>query len=74
MDYLLRDSHYCGVEYGICDFDKLIDSLTVVSIHGNMVLAIRQNGIQAVVETQALIAYIMDDMEELCFPLVEKYA
>ncbi len=48
MDYLLRDSHYCGVEYGIYDLDKLIDSLTVVSIHDNMVLATRQNGIQAV--------------------------
>lgn len=48
MDYLLRDSHYCGVEYGTYDLDKLIDSLTVVSIHDNMVLAIRQNGIQTV--------------------------
>ena len=48
MDYLLRDSHYCGVEYGTYDLDKLIESLTVVSIEGNSVLAIRQNGIQAV--------------------------
>lgn len=48
MDYLLRDSHYCGVEYGTYDLDKLIDSLTVVSIHDNRVLAIRQNGIQTV--------------------------
>ncbi len=48
MDYLLRDSHYCGVEYGTYDLDKLIESLQVVSIQGNNVLAIRQNGIQAV--------------------------
>lgn len=48
MDYLLRDSHYCGVEYGTYDLDKLIDSLTVTCIEGNYVLAVRQNGIQAV--------------------------
>lgn len=58
MDYLLRDSHYCGVEYGMYDLDKLIDSLTVVSIHDHMVLAIRQNGIQAV-ESFVLARYWM---------------
>lgn len=58
MDYLLRDSHYCGVEYGTYDLDKLIDSLTVVSIHDNMVLAIRQNGIQTV-ESFVLARYWM---------------
>ena len=30
MDYLLRDSHYCGVEYGTYDLDKLIESLGVL--------------------------------------------
>lgn len=58
MDYLLRDSHYCGVEYGVYDLDKLIASLTVASIHGNKVLAIRQNGIQAV-ESFILARYWM---------------
>lgn len=58
MDYLLRDSHYCGVEYGAYDIDKLIGSLTVISIHGNGVLAIRQNGIQAV-EAFVLARYWM---------------
>lgn len=50
MDYLLRDSHYCGVEYGVYDIDKLIHSLRVGEISGNHVLAISQNGIQAVEE------------------------
>ena len=48
MDYLLRDSHYCGVEYGVYDVDKLIHSLRVAKIEGNNVLAISQSGIQAV--------------------------
>lgn len=26
LDYLLRDSHYCGVEYGRYDLDKVIES------------------------------------------------
>ena len=29
MDYLLRDSFYCGVNYGLIDFHRLINSLEV---------------------------------------------
>jgi HD superfamily phosphohydrolase len=29
MDYLLRDSFYCGVNYGLIDFSRLINSLEV---------------------------------------------
>lgn len=29
MDYLLRDAHYCGVQYGVYDIEKLINSLTI---------------------------------------------
>ncbi|GAH98790.1 unnamed protein product, partial [marine sediment metagenome] len=29
MDYLLRDSIYCGVEYGKYDLRRLIDTLTL---------------------------------------------
>lgn len=50
MDYLLRDSHYCGVEYGVFDLDKLIHSLRVAEFDGNHILAVSQNGIQAVEE------------------------
>jgi len=48
MDYLLRDSHYCGVEYGVYDLDKLVHSLRVAQIEGNNVLAVSESGIQAV--------------------------
>ena len=58
MDYLLRDSYYCGVEYGVYDLDKLIDSLRVAEINGTCVLAISQNGIQAV-EAFVLARYWM---------------
>lgn len=50
MDYLLRDSHYCGVEYGTYDLEKLIHSLRVAEVDGNYVLAINQSGIQVVEE------------------------
>lgn len=51
MDYLLRDSYYCGVEYGTYDLDKLIRSLRTAIVAKNYyVLAISQNGIQAVEE------------------------
>lgn len=50
MDYLLRDSYYCGVEYGTYDLDKLIHSLRTAKIADNYVLAISQSGIQAVEE------------------------
>ena len=29
MDYLLRDSYYCGANYGNFDLNRVIDSLTV---------------------------------------------
>lgn len=29
MDYLLRDSHYCGVQYGRYDIHKFLNSLTI---------------------------------------------
>lgn len=50
MDYLLRDSYYCGVEYGTYDLDKLIHSLRTANIADNYVLAVSQSGIQAVEE------------------------
>lgn len=31
MDYLIRDSFYCGVNYGLVDIQRLIDSLEVAS-------------------------------------------
>lgn len=50
MDYLLRDSYYCGVEYGKYDLDKLIHSLRTAAVADHYVLAISQSGIQTVEE------------------------
>jgi hypothetical protein len=33
MDYLIRDSYYCGVNYGLIDFHRLINSLEVSEDH-----------------------------------------
>jgi len=47
QDYLLRDSHFCGVEYGIYDIDQLHRSLTVGEEDGEKVLIVDDNGIHA---------------------------
>lgn len=49
MDYLLRDSYYCGVNYGKYDLNRLLSSLNVYSRknHKIMHLAIEQGGIHA---------------------------
>lgn len=60
MDYLLRDSHYCGVNYGNFDLDRLVDSFTVYRGKDNdqLKLAIASDGIQAV-EEFVLARYFM---------------
>ena len=49
MDYLLRDSYYCGVNYGRYDVDRLISSLTIYNNEDDNVyqLAIERGGIHA---------------------------
>ena len=49
MDYLLRDSHHCGVSYGRFDLDRIIDTLTLVEDHrddspSNVRIAIEEGG------------------------------
>lgn len=43
MDYLLRDSHYAGVKYGVFDLDMLVDSLVLMGKN----MAVLPNGILA---------------------------
>jgi len=45
-DYLRRDSLHCGVDYGLFDFRRLLESLTVASNPetGRLQLAIRRGG------------------------------
>jgi len=60
MDYLLRDSYYCGVKYGSYDLDRLLACLTMYKDHeeGFLKLAIEEGGVQAF-EEFVLARYFM---------------
>lgn len=60
MDYLLRDSLFCGVTYGKYDLDRFISTLTVYKNKSEnvMLLAINSGGIQAF-EEFVLARYFM---------------
>ncbi len=49
MDYLLRDSYYCGVNYGKYDLNRLLSSLSVYYKPNDKVmqLAVKRSGIHA---------------------------
>lgn len=57
MDYLLRDSLYCGVSYGKYDLERLISSLTIYQQNGPR-LAIEKGGTH-VTEAFILARYFM---------------
>lgn len=50
MDYLLRDSKFCGVSYGKYDLERFVSTLTVYKSANTMKLAIEKGGIQALEE------------------------
>jgi len=60
MDYLLRDSIYCGVEYGKYDLKRLIDTLTLDKGYstGSYQLAIDADGLHTI-EALILARYFM---------------
>lgn len=58
MDYLLRDSLYCGVSYGKYDLDRFISTLTACEFDGGLQLAIERGGVQAL-EEFVLARYFM---------------
>ncbi len=60
MDYLLRDSKFCGVSYGKYDLDRFISSLTVYKDPDEniMQLAIEKGGLQSF-EEFVLARYFM---------------
>ncbi len=60
MDYLLRDSLYCGVRYGVYDLDRLIDTLLPVvdPKSGETSLGVEAGGVHAV-EALILARYYM---------------
>jgi uncharacterized protein len=50
LDYLLRDSHYCGVEYGRYDLFKLVESARCISDAGGTYLGFDEGGVYALEE------------------------
>lgn len=58
MDYLLRDSLYCGVSYGKYDIDRLISCLTTYKRDNNVFLAVDKRGLYAF-EEFVLARYFM---------------
>ena len=60
MDYLLRDSHYCGVDYGKYDLSRLLSSLCVYKNEDDNILqlSINHSGIHAL-EQFVLARYFM---------------
>ena len=60
MDYLLRDSHYCGVQYGHFDLGRILDTITFYDEDpgGALSLAVDYGGIHAV-EAFVLARYFM---------------
>lgn len=45
MDYLLRDSYFCGVSYGRYDLDWIIDNLRICQIDGHAFLGISERAV-----------------------------
>jgi len=60
MDYLLRDSLFCGVRYGVYDLDRLVDTLLAVEdpASGEIGLGVEAGGVHAV-EALILARYYM---------------
>ena len=60
MDYLLRDSLFCGVRYGVYDLDRLIDTLVPIvdPETGAIGLGVEEGGVHAV-EALVLARYYM---------------
>ena len=60
MDYLLRDSHYCGVQYGTFDLNRILNTLTLdpEAESGSLRLAIESDGLHAL-EAFVLARYYM---------------
>ena len=60
MDYLLRDSYYCGVRYGHYEFDRLLNTICVCedSEDGTPLIGIREDGLHAV-EGLLIARYMM---------------
>lgn len=48
QDYLLRDSYFCGVKYGVFDLDRLVSTLKLHIDQRDQFLAASQDGVYAI--------------------------
>lgn len=48
QDYLLRDSYYCGVKYGVFDLERLIESLIPIDVGTEQLIGVKESGVHAV--------------------------
>jgi len=46
-DYLIRDSHHCGVDYGRFEYRRLIESIALDADGGKLELALHRDGLHA---------------------------
>ena len=58
QDYLLRDSYFCGVKYGVYDLDRLVGVLCTHQDKQDRYLAIKEDGINTL-EQFVLAKYYM---------------
>ncbi len=60
MDYLLRDSLYCGVRYGVYDLDRLLETLTPIADPetGAVGIGVEEGGVHSA-EALVLARYYM---------------
>lgn len=47
MDYLIRDSYFTGLNYGVFDYHQLIRSLRIFRYESDLVLGVVENGLEA---------------------------
>ncbi|WP_404654378.1 HD domain-containing protein [Raoultella terrigena] len=50
MDYLLRDSYFSGVKYGIYDYGRLLMSFIPVKVENSIYLAYKESGMDSILE------------------------
>jgi len=58
MDYLLRDSYFCGVKYGVFDLDRMLNTLDFYEENYDKHIAVRHDGINSL-EQFVLAKYYM---------------
>ncbi len=58
MDYLMRDSLYCGVRYGIFDLERLLYTVTLILKDGTFYLGVEESGLHGL-EAFVLARYYM---------------